>query len=165
MPAAKNSVDTSDREIVVARIVDAPRELVFKAFTDPKHIGTWWGPDGFTNTIYEMDVRPGGVWRYMMHGPDGVDYPNKVVYIEVLKPERLVYDHGSDVPDLQNDPHRFHVTITFTEQEGKTHVAMRSLFATAEECEAVKKFGAIEGGKQTLNHLVEYLANVQSANR
>lgn len=72
-------------------------------WTDPKHIA-WWGPNGFTNTIHEMNVKPGGVWRFIMHGPDGTDYPNKILFIEVVKPERLVYTHGSDE---DNDPNQF----------------------------------------------------------
>ncbi|WP_372660853.1 SRPBCC domain-containing protein [Cohnella sp.] len=93
------------------------RELVFEAWTNPKHVAQWWGPNGFTNTIHEMDVKPVGVWRFIMHGPDGVDYPNKIVYEEVVKPERLVYAHGSDE---ENDPERFQVTITFDDQGNKT---------------------------------------------
>jgi uncharacterized protein YndB with AHSA1/START domain len=88
--------DTGDREIIITRTFDAPRERVWEAWTDPKQVIKWWGPNGFTNTLFEMDVKPGGVWRHMMHGPDGTDYPNKVVYIEVVKPERLVYSHGRD---------------------------------------------------------------------
>jgi uncharacterized protein YndB with AHSA1/START domain len=69
-----DAVSTSDRENVTTRVFDAPRELVFRAWTNPKHESQWWGPNGFTNTIHEMDVRPGSVWRFVMHGPDGVDY-------------------------------------------------------------------------------------------
>jgi uncharacterized protein YndB with AHSA1/START domain len=87
---------TSDREIVATRVFDAPRELVFQMWTDPQHISNWYGPRGFTTTTHEMDVRPGGVWRHVMHGPDGTDYPNEIVYLEVVKPERLVYDHVSE---------------------------------------------------------------------
>jgi len=76
----------SDREIVTTRVVDAPRELVFRAWTEPEHVGQWWGPNGFTSTIQEMDVRPGGVWRLVMHGPDGTDYPNESIYLEVVRP-------------------------------------------------------------------------------
>src|SRR6266852_4602923 len=79
-----------DREIVITRLLDAPRELAFQAWTEPQHVAHWWGPNGFTNTIHEMDVRPGGVWRFIMHGPDGTDYKNEIVYVEVVKPERLV---------------------------------------------------------------------------
>ena len=87
--AETSAAGAAAREIVAARVFDAPRELVFDAWTDPEHVAQWWGPNGFTNTIHEMDVRPGGVWRFVMHGPDGVDYNNKIVYIEVVKPERL----------------------------------------------------------------------------
>src|ERR1700736_566480 len=85
---------TSDREIVITRSFDAPRELAWEAMTNPKHVVNWWGPRGFTTTIQEMDVRPGGIWQHVMHGPDGTDYPNRSVFKEVVKPERLVFVHG-----------------------------------------------------------------------
>ena len=78
---------TADREILLTRIFDAPRELVFNAWTDPKQIVQWWGPRGFTTTTYEMDVKPGGVWRFVMHGPDGRDYENRITFDEVVRPE------------------------------------------------------------------------------
>jgi uncharacterized protein YndB with AHSA1/START domain len=86
--------DTSGREIVITRVFDAPREMVWEAWTDPKQVVQWWGPRGFTTTIQEMEVRPGGVWRQVMRGPDGTEYPNKSVFIEVVKPERIVLSHG-----------------------------------------------------------------------
>jgi len=150
--------DTSDREIITVRVFDAPRELVWKAWTELEQIAQWWGPNGFTNTIHEMDVRPGGVWRLMMHGPDGVDYPNKIVFVEVVKPERLVYTHGGDEG---GDPVQFHVTVTFDDQGGKTRLTMRSLFKSAAERDrVVEEYGAIEGGKQTLSRLAEHLAKM-----
>src|SRR5262249_44544159 len=103
---------TADREIVVTRLFDAPRELVVRAWTEHERLVQWWGPDGFTTTIHEIDVRPGGVWRFIMHGPDGVDYGNKIVYLEVSAPERLVYLHGEDT---ENDAEQFHVTVTFAD--------------------------------------------------
>jgi uncharacterized protein YndB with AHSA1/START domain len=87
--------DTSDREILITCLLNAPRELVWKAWTNPKHVAQWWGPRGFTTTIEKMDVRSGGVWKHVMHGPDGVDYPNKSVFKEVVKPERIVYSHAA----------------------------------------------------------------------
>src|SRR5271155_3914272 len=114
------SQETSDREIVTMRVFEAPRELVFAAWTEPKHVAEWWGPNGFTNTIYEMDVRPGGAWRFVMHGPDGVDYKNEFVYDEVVRPERIVYRHVS--------PPNFHATVTFDDHAGKTKLTMRMLF-------------------------------------
>jgi uncharacterized protein YndB with AHSA1/START domain len=88
------STDLSERGIVLTRVFDAPRELVWDAWTDPKKIVQWWGPRGFTTTIREMDLRPGGIWRHTMHGPDGTDYPNKSKFIEVVKPERISYSHS-----------------------------------------------------------------------
>ena len=144
-----------DREMVITRVLAAPRELVFDAWTDSEHIGRWWGPNGFTTTNFEMDVRPGGTWRYVMHGPDGTDYPNRMRYLEVVRPERIVYDHDDDVED---DPRRFRTTVTFTEEGGGTRITMRSLFSSVEQYEQVKAFGAVEGGHQTLARLEEYLA-------
>jgi uncharacterized protein YndB with AHSA1/START domain len=145
------------RAIVITRVFDAPRELVFAAWTDAKHVGLWWGPRGFTTTTYEIDIRPGGVWRFMMHGPDGVDYPNKITYHEIVKPERLVYDHGDE-----GDPAYFHVTVTFGEQGGKTKLTMRSLFKSAEDLDMlVKKHNVIEGANQHLDKLGEQLGKMQ----
>jgi uncharacterized protein YndB with AHSA1/START domain len=144
---------TADREIVNVRVVDAPPELVWEAWTNPKHVAHWWGPNGFTSTIQEMDVRPGGVWRFVMHGPDGTDYPNRIDFVEVVKPSRLVYDHGPEP--------LFHVTVTFAPQAGKTRVSMRGLFATAAERTLVaEKYGAIEGGRQHLARLGDYLGKL-----
>jgi len=141
---------SSAREIVITRLFNAPRDLVFAAWTDPAHIGRWFGPNGFTITMHEMDVRPGGHWRFIMHGPDGTDYLNENQYLEIVKPERLVYLHGP-VP-------KFQATVTFENENGKTRLTMRTTFATAEEREwVVKTYHAIEGGKQTLARLAEFL--------
>jgi len=144
-----------DREIVITRVFDAPRELVFEAWTDPEHIPQWWGPNGFTTTIHEMDVRPGGVWRFVMHGPDGTDYGNKVTFVEVVKPERLVYDHG---PGDESDSPQFHVTVTFDDEDGKTRLTLRLIFRSVAERDRAVEFGALEGGNQTLERLAEHLA-------
>ena len=143
-----------EREIIHTRLLSASPDLVFKVWTDPKHVAIWWGPNGFTNTIHEMDVKSGGIWRFMMHGPDGTNYPNKIVFKEVVKPSRLVYIHSSDKP---NDPIEFHVTVTVEARGDKTHLTMHAIFQTAAAFEEVKKFGAIEGGTQHLNRLEGYL--------
>ncbi|HEY4265324.1 MAG TPA: SRPBCC family protein [Micropepsaceae bacterium] len=151
-----DSTGTADREIGATRIYNVPRTLVWQAWTDPRHVAQWWGPNGFTNSISEMNVKPGGVWRFIMHGPDGTDYPNKIQFLEVVKPERLVYVHGDE-----SDPDQFHVTVTFAEQDGKTTLTMRSVFRTkAERDFVVEKFGATEGMNQTLGKLGEYLAKM-----
>src|SRR4051794_29606224 len=106
--------DSSDREIVISRVFDAPRELVWQAMTDPQHVVNWWGPHGFTTTIERMEVRPDGVWQHTMHGPDGKNYPNKSIFKEVLKPERIVYSHGGG---HENGPGaNFVATWTFDEE-------------------------------------------------
>src|SRR5688500_3516125 len=86
---------TADRAFAHARWIDAPRERVFKAFSDPAHLARWWGPNGFTSTFHEFDLRPGGAWRFVMHGPDGANYPNESVFVEVVEPERIVFEHMS----------------------------------------------------------------------
>lgn len=149
---------TADREIVQTRLLDAPRELVWEVWTDPKHIDRWWGPRGFTNVTRSMEVVVGGVWEYVMHGPDGNAWDNWIKYIEVKKPERLVYWHGAH----DGDPDQFHVTVTFDAEGEKTRLTMRSVFGTVEKLEAVKRFGAVELGQQTLDKLAEHLASLRS---
>src|SRR5262249_41075064 len=149
---------SSDSEIVATRVFDAPRELVFKVWTDPAHIGQWWGPRGFTTTTYAMDMRPGGVWRFCMHGPHGVDYQNKITYLEVVDPERIVYEQGGD---RDCEPVNFQVTVTFEEQGGKTKLTMRMLSPSAAARNfTAEKYGAVEGLNQTLDRLGEYAATV-----
>lgn len=157
----QESAGTADRELVVSRLIDAPRDLVFKAWTSPDHVVQWWGPNGFTTTTSEIDVRPGGVWRYVMRGPDGTDYPNRIDFREVVEPERLVYDHSGDSPD---DPIHFETTVTFEDRDGKTALTMRALFETAAvRDQVVREYGAEEGGKQTLAKLAAYVQDVAIA--
>lgn len=142
---------TSDREIRVTRLLNAPSELVFKVWTDPKHVAQWWGPKGFTITTHSMDVRPGGVWRFVMHGPDGRDYDNEIHYIEIVRPERVVYDHVVE-------PY-FRTTLTFDDQGNKTVLTVQMLFDTADVREmVVREFHAAEGLNQTLDRFEEQLA-------
>lgn len=157
IPKNNAAQDTSDREIVITRVLSAPRELAWEAWTNPKHVSHWWGPRGFTTTTHEIAMKPGGAWRFVMHGPDGTNYDNLIVYSDIVKPERLVYLHGSGQPD---DPAQFHVTVTFEAMGEKTKVTLRSIFATPEQRAEVLKFGAVEGGKQTLERLDEHLANM-----
>ena len=159
--AAPPESATADRELVATRVFDAPRALVFKSWTDPEHVGKWWGPNGFTTTTYSMDVKPGGVWRYCMHGPDGVDYQNEIKYVEVVEPERLVYHHYGANDD---DPVTFDVTVTFEEVGGKTKLTMRSVFPTAEALAfVVREFKADHGLRQTLDRLVAYATSLAAA--
>jgi uncharacterized protein YndB with AHSA1/START domain len=143
-----------EREIVVERVVDAPRELVFEAFTDPTHVSSWWGPNGFTTTTRSADVRPGGAWSFVMHGPDGTDYENHVVYEEVERPALLRYAHGVG-PGL---PPEFHTTVAFEPVGRRTRVVLRARFVSVEaRRRAVDERGAVEGGRQTLARLADLL--------
>jgi uncharacterized protein YndB with AHSA1/START domain len=143
---------TKDREIVVTRVLDAPRELVFAAFTEPEHIEQWWAPKG-TET-HEMNVQPGGSWRYSQPNRDGSLNPFKVKFIELDRPTRLVYDYGTDAP---NAPDPVRTTVTFEDEDGKTKVTLQLLFATAVERKQAVKYGAIVGAMQALEELADYL--------
>jgi len=154
----ETEVQTTDREIVISRVFDAPRELVWEAMTDPEKVVHWWGPHGFSTKIEEMDVRPGGVWKHVMLGPDGTRYPNRSVFKEVVRPERLVFSHegsreGGET--ISKD-----MTWTFeTVGEGRTRLTVRQSYPSAGMLERiVKEFGAIEGGKQTMARLAEFLS-------
>src|SRR3984957_17931802 len=165
--ASKNnpSEETADREIFITREFSAPRELVWEAMTNPKHVVNWWGPRGFTTTIEKMDFRVGGVWQHIMHGPDATNYPNKSVFKEIVKPEKIIYSHGGK---RENGPGvSFVSTWTFDSIEtNKTKVTIRMVFPSAAERDfVVKEFGAIEGGKQTLERLGEYLPKMNLARR
>ena len=110
MDAMTNSGrDTAGREIVITRVVNAPRKLVFEAWTDTKHLAAWWGPTGFTTTTSAFNMRPGGVLRFVMHGPDGRDYQDRITYDEIVRPERIVYRHGGG-DDVE--PVQFQTTVT-----------------------------------------------------
>lgn len=150
--------DAADREIVMMRILDAPRELVWKVWTETDHLSQWWGPQGFTTTTQKRDCRTGGVWRFVMHGPDGRDYENNITYLEVVAPERLSYKHGGD---QDREPVNFQVTVRFT-PEGiggeKTRLDMRMIFPSkAARDFVIREYNAVEGGKQTMGRLAEYL--------
>jgi uncharacterized protein YndB with AHSA1/START domain len=150
----------ADNEIVTMRLLQAPRALVFRAFTDPQQVGLWWGPAGFTISTHEMQVAPGGRWRFTMHGPDGVDYPNRIDYREVIEPEHLVYDHGDDG---DGDANAFHVVVSFeTRGEQQTLLRMRVIFASAAiRNKVATEFNAIEGAIQTVDRLEAQLAVLQ----
>jgi len=148
-----------DREIVLTRVFDAPRELVFEAWTRPEHAMKWFGPKGYTCTLHEMDVRVGGRWRFDMFAPDGTLYPNRIEYVEIVPNERLVFWHGGDI---DHDPKRFYVTITFDIQHNnKTVVTLRQLHPSKEQRAAVIGFGAVELGMETMDKLAEYLRTLR----
>jgi uncharacterized protein YndB with AHSA1/START domain len=147
------SKHSGERTIVTSRVIDAPPEQVFDAFTDPEHLARWWGPDGFTTTTSAFDMRPGGVWRFVMHGPDGRDYQNRIIYDEIVRPSLIRYRHGDDV-----EPVRFQNVITFEDLGGRTRLTMTAQFPTAAERDRViREHHADEGGRQTLGRLAQYI--------
>ncbi len=162
MTAPQSSAeDTADREIVITRDISAPRELVWRAFTEPEHVVKWWGPRGFTDTTKRHDFRVGGYWEHTMHGPDGTNYPNKAKFIEIVPRERITFllGAGSDLEDDERRGATFRATWTFeTVEGGKTRLTGRMVFPSKEARDrVVRDFGAIEGGKQTLTKLAEFL--------
>lgn len=152
----------SDREIILSREYDAPRSMLWKAFTDPAQIVLWWGPIGFTTTTDKMDLRVGGTWEHTMHGPDGANYPNRSKFLEVVPEERIVYAHGGHKEGGLGVS--FEATWTFEDlEEGRSRLTVHQRFKTAEMRErVVNEFGAIEGGKQTLARLADYLRKLNN---
>ncbi|ELZ05275.1 SRPBCC family protein [Natrialba asiatica] len=146
-------IETNERSLTIRRRFDAPLERVWEAWTDPDQVDQWWGPDGFTTTTDEMEVRPDGVWQFVMVGPDGDEYQNRIVYDEIVEPERLAYTHGSD-----DDPEQFRVAVTFEESDGGgTELTMEMRFGSADELDEAVEFGADDGAKQTLERLADHL--------
>jgi uncharacterized protein YndB with AHSA1/START domain len=144
--------DTSNRELRSTRIFDAPRDLVFRMWTEPEHLKRWWGPNGFTITIHKIDVRPGGEWDFIMHGPDGRDFPNHKRYLVVDPPNRLVFEHTSE------PRHRWK---SISPRDGKTEVAVHLVFESPEVFSyVVREYHADEVLTQTLNRLGEQLAKL-----
>lgn len=144
-----------DRELITRRVIDAPRELVFRAWTEERHLARWFGPHGFTTTTRVFEFRPGGVWDFDMIGPDGTVYPNYIVWETIERPERITYEQGERV----NDPESFHTTVTFLDRGGRTEIVLRALLKTkAQRDYVVEHYHAIEGGRETLERLAAYVA-------
>jgi uncharacterized protein YndB with AHSA1/START domain len=149
----ETALETADREIVSSRVINAPQQKVFEAFRNPDILARWWGPEGFTNTFQTFDFRPGGTWEFIMHGPDGTDYPNKCVFAEIVVPERVVFDHV--VPPV------FRMTVTFEKagQSDKTRVGFRMLFESADICKQLKGI-CIPANEQNFDRLEAVLASL-----
>jgi uncharacterized protein YndB with AHSA1/START domain len=147
----------ADREIVISRVIGAPRELVFEAFTHVRHLSRWWGPEGFSTTTRSFEFRAGGEWDFVMHGPDGTDYQEWIIWREIVPPERIALVHG----ESRDDPNAFESVLTFTPDGEGTRIVMRTVFPTKElRAEAVEKYHAIEGGEQTLRNLAAYVTEI-----
>jgi uncharacterized protein YndB with AHSA1/START domain len=149
--ATRNSpaVRRAEQELVITRVFDSPRELAFKVWTDPKHLAQWWGPNGFTNPVCEVDARRGGAIRIHMRGPDGTVYPMTGVYRKVVEPERLVF--ASSALD--------------TEKDAKTALTVHSRVVTSTAEAAPYLKGMEEGWTQSLERLGEYLRSTFTKGR
>ena len=155
--AAPVQYATADREIIISRVIDAPRELVFEAFTEVRHLSRWWGPEGFTTTTQSFEFRVGGEWDFVMHGPDGTDYTEWITWTEIAPPERIALLHG----EFRGDPNTFESVLTFERDGAATRIEMRTVFPTKElRDEAVEKYHAIEGGQQTLSNLAAFVTEI-----
>ncbi|WP_426185145.1 SRPBCC family protein [Microbacterium sp. TWP3-1-2b2] len=144
----------SDREIVISRRIDAPRELVFEAFTEVRHLSRWWGPNGFTTTTRAFEFQVGGAWDFVMRGPDETVYQEWITWTEIVSPERIAMLHG----EYRDDPDAFESVLTFASYGETTVIEMVTVFPTKELRDAaVEKFGAIQGGQQTLGNLADYV--------
>ena len=151
------STTTADREIVISRVISAPRELVFEAFTEVRHLSRWWGPTGFTTTTRAFEFRVGGEWQFVLHGPDGTDYQEWISWTEIAPPERIALRHG----EFRDDPDAFESVLTFGSDGAATRIEMRTVFPTKQlRDEAAEKYHAIEGGQQTLANLAAYVAEI-----
>ena len=155
--AAPERSATADREIVISRVIEAPRELVFEAFTEVRHLSQWWGPEGFSTTTRSFEFREGGAWDFVMHGPDGTDYSEWITWTEIVPPERIALLHG----EFRGDPNAFESALTFEPDGAATRIEMRTVFPTEElRDQAVEQYHAIEGGQQTLRHLAAYVTEM-----
>ena len=155
MTSKTTTADARDRELLLVRVFDAPRALVFRAWTDAKMLGQWWGPKGFTCPVCEADARPGGKWRIVMKGPDGGEYPHGGEYIEVVPPEKLVMTNA-----LDGDFHPFGEsiwTVTFDEVDGRTTVLTRVLCKTRKDRDAMVETGFNQGYGMSLDRLDDIL--------
>ncbi|MFI5299900.1 MAG: SRPBCC domain-containing protein [Polyangiales bacterium] len=145
--------DATNRCLVTSRLLAASPARVFEVWSAPAHLEKWWGPRGFSTTTHAFEFRVGGAWVHTMHGPDGVDYPNRLVFEEIVPGERIVCFHrGDDAGDVV----LFRNTITFEREGEGTRVTMRQVFATKQERERARKYKADEGSRETLERLAEH---------
>ncbi|MFM2225397.1 MAG: hypothetical protein RJA07_1599 [Bacteroidota bacterium] len=146
--------NTADRELKISRLLDAPIELVWEVWTNPEHLKNWWGPNGFTNTIHQMEMVEGSEWLLTMHGSDGTDYPNKSIFTEIVLHKKIAFKHLNP---------NFITTVNFESQGNQTLMQWHMLFDTVVEFEAVvKTFKADEGLKQNIEKLSVYLSKQKS---
>jgi uncharacterized protein YndB with AHSA1/START domain len=148
-----------DREVVLARVIDAPRALVYAAWTDPGQIPQWFGPEGMVIETKEIAIAPGGTWRFDMVAPDGTRYDSRMLFLRVEAHALIEVEYGSD---QDNDPDKFRMLVTFDEQnDGKTVLTLRQMHPTKARREWAIGFGAVEFGGQTLDKLAQHVARLR----
>ncbi|MEO7413643.1 MAG: SRPBCC family protein [Opitutaceae bacterium] len=146
-----------ERELIISRIIDAPREQVFQAWTDPTQLARWWGPHGMTTPFCEMDLRPGGAFRTLMRAPDGSEYPTKGVFLEITPPERIVFSDAFE-PGFQPAVDPFITAIvTFEDFDGRTKCTARALHKSVSDREKHQQMGFHQGWSESLDRLVTCL--------
>ena len=149
----------ADREIVLSRLIHAPRDLVFEVFTQARHVSKWWGPDGFVTTTRSFEFRVGGEWVFSMRGPDGTVFPEWITWTAIEPGRRIELQHG----EYRDDPNAFASVLTFADEGAATRIEMRTVFPTVQlRDDAVEKYHAIEGGRQTLGKLAAYAEGIDA---
>jgi uncharacterized protein YndB with AHSA1/START domain len=144
-------------EIFSSRILNYPLEIVYNTFANPNHLKNWWGPEGFTNSFHEFDLRPGGNWRLTMHGPDKGNYENSSVF-ETVMPNKLVSWKRKSQP-------LFNMEIAFEKlEENKTQISFRMIFETVEECDKIRKF-AEPKNEENFDRLERVIGSIENASR
>ncbi|MCW7470725.1 SRPBCC family protein [Leptospira kanakyensis] len=158
----RNNLETviEDNKVTYKKYFDVPVDLLFEVWSSPEHLTEWWGPDGFTLTIKRLDFSNGGIWEFIMHGPDGHDYKNKIQFLEIQKPNLISYKH---IGDGEGDEDvNFQSKIIFETSGNGTNLLMEQIFSSKQELERVNaKYGAIEGGKQHVVNLAKYVDKIR----
>jgi uncharacterized protein YndB with AHSA1/START domain len=157
--AADEASQPTDREICLTHSIKASPDVIYTMWTDPHHLPNWFGPEGFTATVQEIDVRVGGHWRFTMRGPHGKEMPNVIDYVELVKPERLVYVHRDGAGEAA---WQFHVTVTLTRNDGGTELRLHMLYDDVETRDRMVGAGIVEAGNSTLRRLDDYVASMQT---
>lgn len=149
----------TDREIVMTRVFDAPRELVFEALSKPEHLQQWWGPRGFTMPVCELDFRPGGAYRFVQRDPDGAEYAFRGEFREIVPPERISWTF-----EFEGMPGNISVdTLTLTEEDGRTTLTSTSVFDSVEQRDGMLQSGMETGAAESYDRLAELLEKMRSA--
>jgi uncharacterized protein YndB with AHSA1/START domain len=160
MTGTKNTPDITDRELVITRIIDAPRRVVFKAWTDPKQVSEWWGPHGMTTPVCEMDLKPGGAFRTVVRDPEGTEYPNNVVFLEIVESERIVFIDAYEAGWIPTPEPFTTVIITLEDDNGKTNCICRALHWTVADRVKHEEVGFYQGWGEMLERLETHVAKI-----